>query len=232
MTEVTSCLVLSIACIVAAGCAQNPTKQETTAMPIAPVSTAIGPSSFPAPNPQHPLVEFIWHIAATDDLRDPQHLFVETLGVKNFSGVATYPTHIRANTKAMATWPAGLEDASYMRVDAKDPQTPGHRDLDFTIDTTLACVRFDDLFATFGKDYWLPPAPIIAPYPSSAPPGNPPKKDHNISSMVFKSPYLFQGDPEGFIRFRFDYHHCANAVFLRIPLNPFVFQYFKREIKK
>ena len=172
-------------------------------------SAAAGP-------PKNAIVELAWCIAETDNLYDPDHLFHKTLGIKDY-GIAEVPFGVRAfaggNHENFDRLPVGILGFQYMRNNPEVPQTNGDRYLSFGIDLKKSCVKLEDVFATFGRDFEVSPVPIKVPSP--AVPGTSVGTAPKISSIFgvfYKSPGVFIDDSSAFVQFTFDYFECANHI--------------------
>lgn len=157
---------------------------------------------------RNPLLEFIRHIAATDNLYDPERLFSKTMGVTNPPKPIVDPGALRSGLKNQPHWPAGIRSVDYMLVFPTPEKTPARRSLNFSLDTELNCIRLGDIVATFGNNVTKMP-PLIFTHPM---PGDP-------HAMQVKSPDLFQGNSLGAIEIDFYFGDCANSIYLRHPIN-------------
>ena len=181
---------------------------------------------------RNPLVEFIWRIAATDSLFDPEQLFSKTLGVGNPPKAQILPWGLQAGLRNQSHWPIGTTGTHYMLVIPVNSEKTGHRYLSFQLDSKQNCIQLDDVFTTFGKEYWHMPPQIVAPYSAQELSSAALKRDHNIYGLKFKSPRLFQGNDLSSVQFRFEYSKCANEVTLYHPLDLVIYNRFKREAAK
>lgn len=172
--------------------------------------------------PKNPIVELAWCIAETDDLYDPDHLFYETLGIKNYgaSEGITWGVQAAAGTSESRHLPNGIGDFFFQRKSPKGLNEPGSRYLSFDINPQKSCLRMADIAATFGEDFWLSAIPISVPAPALA--GASPtlqKPKLNPYGIFYKSPRLFMRDASGAVSFYFQYGECAVQVTLQRGLD-------------
>ena len=210
-----------------AGCGSPPSLQE---MESAPLQVNASPSAVPlscversaaARPPKHPIVELVWCIAETDELYDPDHLFHETLGIKNYStseGI-NWGLQAGANGKENAKLPGGVRFL-FMRKTPKGPNEPGDRYLSISMDYRNACVRMKDIAPTFGEYSWSMAVPIIIPSPALLGASSPSLKSKvNPYGIFFKSPRLFMNDASGSVSFTFNYEECVSHVSIQRDLS-------------
>lgn len=168
-------------------------------------STTQRPSQVGARNP---LLEFIRHIAETDNLYDPERLFSKTMGVVNPPKPEVSPRALLSGLKNQPHWPVGIRSVHYMLVFPTPEKTPTRRSLDFSLDTELNCIRLADIVSNFGyAPTRLPPSIFTHPVQ-----GDP-------HTMELKSPELFEGNASSSIQFGFHFNDCAASIFLSNPLD-------------
>ncbi|MFZ3121501.1 MAG: hypothetical protein WA159_24650 [Variovorax sp.] len=173
-------------------------------------------------------MELAWCIAETDDLYDPGHLFNGTLAIKHYSTSEGITWGVQAGSRGSNDFqhlPKGVIGFLFQRKDPKELNEAGRRRFGFSIDPQKSCVTQDDIFATFGRDYWISPAPIKVP--GVAPPGSASPRTGKaiaIYGLFYKSPRLFKGDSSGAVYFDFDYYECANYVRIQRDLDFITFR--------
>ncbi|MFZ3121503.1 MAG: hypothetical protein WA159_24660 [Variovorax sp.] len=176
-------------------------------------------------------MELVWCIAETDDLYDPDHLFHETLGIKNYRRLESVGSAIQAlaggrfHADEIRHLPTGLSGFFYTRSIPTTPETPGRRYLSLSVDPEKSCIRMEDIFATFGRDYRLSPVPIRVPSPTL--PGTSPSHEPqklNPYGVSYQSARLFGGHPSGYVSFRFDYGECVLDINLQRNLDLTTYQ--------
>jgi hypothetical protein len=173
MTEILKFKLALLTTVAIAGCGSPPSLLQLEAVPLEATATSTTnpmscvERSAAARPPKHPIVELAWCIAETDELYDPDHLFHETLGIKNYStseGI-NWGLQAGANGKENAKLPGGVRFL-FMRKTPKGPNEPGDRYLSISMDYRNACVRMKDIAPTFGEYSWSMAVPIIIPSPA------------------------------------------------------------------
>ena len=217
-----------------AGCGAPPVMQPSQA--IAPTVKAMSCTerSASARPPKNPIVELAWCIAETDDLYDPDHLFHETLGIKNYgtSEGITWGVQAAAGTNERRHLPQGIGDFFFQRKSPKGVSEPGSRYLSFDINPQKSCVRMTDIAATFGEDFWLSAIPISVPSPAVT--GTSPsiqKPKLNPYGIFYRSPRLFMKDASGAASFYFRHDECVVQVTLQRGLDLVTHRQFQERKK-
>jgi len=212
--------VLLVAAAAVAGCGAPPVAQA----PKAPAAKAMSCTerSAAARPPKNPIVELAWCIAETDNLYDPDHLFHETLGIRDYgtSEGITWGVKAGAGANKNKDLPKGIGDFFFTRKSPKGLNEPGNRYLSFDVDPRKSCVRMADIAATFGEDYWLSAVPISVPAPALA--GASPSLQElkpNPYGIFYKSPRLFMRDASGSVNFDFRYGECVVHIDLQRSLD-------------
>ena len=157
---------------------------------------------------RNPLLEFIRHIAETDNLYDSESLFSKTMGVINPPKPTVDPGALRNGLINQPGWPPGIRSINYMLVIPTSENTITRRSLGFSLDTGSNCIKITDIAASFANSYIRMPPPIFT-HPVDGDP-------HTIQ---VKSPNLFQESKESNIQFRFYDGDCVTSVLLWHPLN-------------
>ena len=166
--------------------------------------------------PKHPIVELAWCIAARDDLYDPDHLFHETLGIRNYytsPEPVPWGIQVRADGEEIRHLPAGIRGFSFQRQNPEKPHEPGLGYLSFNVDPQNSCVRMEDIFATFGEDYRLSQVPIsipASPAPTAPPTSQQPRV--NPYGISYRQAHFFRARQSGSVNFDFSYKECLQHI--------------------
>ena len=202
-----------------AGCSAPPIAQAPKASTPAATPVSCTERSAAARPPKNPIVELAWCIAETDNLYDPDHLFHETLGLKDY-GTAEVPWGTRAfagdKREQFDHLPVGILGFEYTRKSPEAHQAYGDRYFSFELDPKKACVRMEDIFATFGQDFRLSQVPISVPSPASNPvPNSTEQIERNPYGISYRTPALFRSDSRGSVNFDFRHETCLLHVDLQ-----------------
>lgn len=169
--------------------------------------------------PKHPIVELAACIARTDDLSEPDRLFHETLGIKNYGEVGRTSWGIqagvgrRSQSGEMQHLTNGVDGFLLQRVDVEKFTIGGKRHLSIDMDRAVACVTLRDVISTFGDDYAVSPHPVIAPSPASpAVISTRPSRIDKVPGVYYSTQRLFKGSGNGRVHFDFGYDECARRI--------------------
>lgn len=214
-------LLAGVTAFCVAGCGAVP--EASNSRPSTAGSCAV--QSAEARPPKHPIVELAACIARTDDLLDPDRLFHETLGIKDYGGLGVTSWGIqagvgrRSDRNSLEHLPSGVDGFLFQRVDVEKFTVGGKRYLTVSLAPSRSCVTLADVVATFGNGYAISPHPVVAPAPAL--PGVisfPPAKAGKFPGVYYSAQRLFNGPVNGAVHFDFDYDECAHSIYVQRDL--------------
>lgn len=208
-------LLAAVTALCVAGCGVVP--EGSNSSPSAAGSCAV--QSAEARPPKHPIVELAACIARTDDLLDPDRLFHETLGIKNYGELDRTSWGIqagvgrRSQSGEMQHLTNGVNGFLLQRVDVEKFTIGGKRHLSIDMDRAVACVTLRDVISTLGNDYAISPHPVIAPAQAlPAVISTQSSRIDKVPGVYYSTQRLFKGPSTGRIHFDFGYDECARRI--------------------